>query len=165
MHINLSKGTTAVSQLDREVNFDWLISAVPVDFYLPLRSQRLWWEGGGGWGEGFCLAHAKNCFQLCLKISFGEPLNFHQQLIKYFPFKNWLNFLALKIKKLLERRLKGTGRRTGRAATESRGRAFEEHSVDLHRNSSGSNLPAVFPLWTECPRVPNTPVLVTNSTK
>lgn len=104
------------------------------------------------------LTHAKNCFQLCLKTSFGKPLTFHQQLIKYFPFKNWLNFLALKIKKLLERRLKRAKRRKGKAGTEPRGSAFEEHSRALHRNSSGFGFWAVFPLWTELPEGSKYPI-------
>lgn len=110
------------------------------EIHLPLRRQPRWWGSPA-------LVMLKIAFNYVSKSPLG-PLTFHQQLIKYFPFKDWLNFLAPKMKELLERRLKGTKRR-GERWDFSRGiwRTFQ----GLHRNSAGFNFPAVFPLWAELP--------------
>lgn len=105
-----------------QANSDCIIRVIHVIFiHLPLRRQPRWWGSPA-------LVMLKIAFNCVSKSPLG-PLTFHQQLIKSFPFKDWLNFLAPKMKELLERRLKGTKRREGKAGTSPE--ASEEHSRDF----------------------------------
>lgn len=70
-----------------QANSDCIISVIHVIFiHLPPRRQSQWWGSPA-------LVMLKIAFNYVSKSPLG-PLTFHQQLMKYFPFKDWLNFLA-----------------------------------------------------------------------
>lgn len=102
-----------------------------------------------------CFTRAKNRFKLWGATDFPPATN------KIFFVWNWLNFPALKISysEAFGEEIKKQEEK-GEAVKRPRGRAFGEHSIRLHRNSSGFHSLAVFLLRTGLQWVLNTPVLV-----